>query len=249
MATWYPGKNGRYSGGGDPIDRLIWGDNAPQYSPFYYLPYNQPTIDNNYFYWSLNRGYVAAEWTETLVDVGAGTTGIARGATGLVFTNAANEDDGAQTQHLAAFTPAANKEAIFYARMKTSEATQFDWTLGFASVDTTVIASPTGHFATFRKDDGDTTINGSTRDNSTTSDTADLITTFAADTEYDLGICIHGVGSVSFHYKLASAAVWTRVAKTTNLPTGALRPTFAELNGEATADSMTITKAIVAWML
>jgi hypothetical protein len=39
------------------------------------------------------------------------------------------------------------------------------------------------------------------------------------------------------------------VTKTTDLPTDPLRATFAGLNGEATADTFQVSRAIVAWML
>jgi Ethanolamine utilization protein EutJ (predicted chaperonin) len=207
--------------------------------------------NQNFVFWSLGlHGYTAAQWTETLVDVGAGTTGIAMGADGLVFTNAANEDDGAQTQYLRTFTPAANKYAFMYFRVKSSEATQFDWWNGFAGVDTSVVAGIPTHVAGIEKADAAAVVKGQTKDGTTASyGSSNLVAVYAADTEYDFGVSIHGTTAVIFHYKLATASSWSQLRKTTNLPTTAMRPTFAELNGEATADTMTITRACFGWTL
>ena len=248
MANYPTFKAGRYSGPGEPIGLSVWGEHAPANSPFRMMPVL--ASQHEMFLWNLNlSGYNATNWTETLVDVGAGTTAFAMAAGGLTLTGAGNEDDGGQTQLLRAFTPAAGKTAMFYARMKWSEATQYDFRVGFANTDTAVIASAPTHGATFHKEDGDTILNGATNDGGTESDTANLITDIAADTEYDLGIVINGVTNVTFHYKLASGATWSQVAKTTDLPTDPMRATFAGLNGEATADTYTISRAIVAWTL
>jgi hypothetical protein len=248
MAQYPTFKNGRYTGTGDYIGTLVWGDHAPRNSPFSMLPVHASQLEM--FLWNLNLcGYVAAQWTETLVDVGSGTTSFAPSAGGLLLTGAGNEDDGGQTQMLRAFTPAAGKTAVFYCRMQCSEATQYDWRIGWANTDTSVIASAPTHGATLHKEDGDTIVNGASNDGGTESDTANLITNFAAATEYDFGIVVNGVTNVTFHYKLASAADWNMVAKTTDLPTDPLRATFAGLNGEATADTMTISRAMVAWTL
>ena len=241
-------KLGRYAGLGEYIGKTTWGDHAPQNSPFRMLPVL--ASQHEMFLWNLNlSGYVAAQWTETLVDVGAGTTAFAPAAGGLVLTGAGNEDDGGQTQMLRAFTPAAGKTAIFYARIQFSEATQYDWRIGWSNTDTAVIASAPTHGATFHKEDNDTIVNGATNDGGTESDTANLITDFAAATDYDFGVVVNGVTNVTFHYKLASAVSWSMVAKTTDLPTDPLRATFAGLNGEATADTFQVSRAIVAWML
>jgi hypothetical protein len=246
----FSAKNGRYTGPGDPLDSLIWGQGAPEDSPFYYVPANMICGLQNFVFWSLGlHGYTAGHWTETLVDVGSGTTSIAMAAAGLLFTNAGNEDDGAQTQYLRAFTPAANKYGFMYWRQQNAEATQFDWWNGWAVTDTAIVASVPDHAAGFRKDDGDTIVNGVTKDGTTASDTANLITNFAAATDYDFGVVLHGTSAVTFHYKLASSNTWTSVRKTTNLPTGALRPSFAALNGEAAADTMTISRACFGWTL
>jgi hypothetical protein len=241
-------KLGRYPGNGEPIGTAVWGTHAPANSPFAMLPVL--ASQHEMFLWNLNlTGYVAAQWTETLVDVGSGTTAFAPAAGGLVLTGAGNEDDGGQTQMLRAFTPAAGKTAIFYARMQWSEITQYDFRVGWANTNTAVIASAPTHGATFHKEDNDTILNGATNDGGTESDTANLITDLAAATEYDLGVVVNGVTNVTFHYKLASAASWSMVAKTTDLPTDPLRATFAGLNGEAAADTYTISRALVAFTL
>jgi len=247
--AWYTGKNGRYTGAGDPTNELIVGEAAPANSPFYWMPFNLETRDDKFVHWSLNEGYVAANWTETLVDVGSGTTAWAMGAAGLVLTGAGNEDDGGQIQFLRAFTPAAGKYATMAWRMECSEATQYDWWAGWSNTDTAIIASAPTVSAGFRKDDGDTIVNGTTNDAGGATDTANLITDFAAATQYDFGVVINGVTNVTFHYKLASSSVWTKVAKTTDLPNAAVRPSFAGLNGEAAADTMTLVKARFAWTL
>jgi len=250
MPQLFTMKAGRYPGPGDPLSHAILDEHAPANSPFKYMPAlpHIAAIQRDVMYKDYVQPYSVGEFTSTIV--GAGGT-IARSADGLLFTNDAADNDLAQLQLLDAYTPAANKRASCYARLKASDATQSDLYFGFASTDTSIVAGEPARSAIFKKDDGDTIINGRTNDNGTGTETANLITNFTADTYYDLGVTIlptsATAGTVLFHYKLASSNTWAQVAKTTDFPDAALRLTFLIQNGEAVAKTMTVNKWVVFW--
>lgn len=243
-------KQGRYSGRGIPLDELIIGEHAGSKSPLYYVP--SRAITNNPNRWmvrsSISPGFIGAEqWTNTAVGAGS----VLEDAAGLLFTNAAADNDLEQIQMLQAYTPAANKRAVAYARIQCSDATQSDLYFGFWSTDTSVVASEPSVGAYFKKDDGDTIINGRTNDAGGGTETASLITDFTAATDYDLAVVISptsaSAGTVSFHYKLASSTTWLVTHKTTDFPNAAVRFSFLIQNGEAVAKTMLASSWIVAW--
>lgn len=247
MPNYYTDRVGRYQGRGDDLALAIVGEHAPKDSPFFYMPANPFAALKYWRHFNLSWGpYVAAMHTETAVGAGSN---IAAAAAGLLFTNDAADNDLMQMQTKMGFTVTALKRAMMYCKVQVSDATQSDFYAGYAVADTSIVAGiPTDH-ALFKKDDGDTIVNGSTKDNSTASETANLITDFTAATDYEFGVVIDGITQVHFHYKLASAAAWTKVTKSTNLPRAGqvLLPTLLIQNGEAVAKTMTVKELAYAW--
>lgn len=247
MPKYTTAKNGRYVARGDDLGLAIVGEHNPPNGPFFSMPANSYAALKYWRYFNLSdMPYVAAMFTET--KVGAGGT-IAAAAAGLLFTNDAADNDLGQIQTKMGFTVTALKRAMIYAKVQVSDATQSDFYMGYSVADTSIVASIPSDHALFKKDDGDTIVNGSTKDNTTQSETANLITTFADATDYEFGVVIDGITAVEFHYKLASAASWSVVRKTTNLPRAAqvLLPTLLLQNGEAVAKTMTVKELVYAW--
>lgn len=246
--TFLTGKMPRATGKGTAPQDFIVGGHAPDYSPFFYFPWNPSLaqlLDRKWFYFNLReQGYDANEFTVT--NVGSGTIAFTTDKK-LLFTNGVSDNDLLQLQHLYTFTPAANRFAAMFVRVQVSEATQLDFYGGWSSTDTSIVAGEPADHALFKKDDGDTILNGRTNDaGGTGSETANLLTNFAAATDYDLGVvlqCTSGsVGTVSFMYKLATATDWTQVVKTTDFPDAAVRPTLLVQNGDANSRTMTLSE-------
>lgn len=242
-------KNGRYHGTGDRIQDLIVGAHAPDNSPFYFMPAMpsiQTIMDPRWFYFSSARPYSSADWTVTTVGAGSAVSVTTDDA--LLFTNDAADNDLTQLQHLQTFTPAANAICGCYMRVQVSDATQHDCYGGLSSTDTSIVASEPADYAMFKKDDGDTILNGRTNDaGGTGSETANLLTNWTAATDYDLGVVLlptsGSLGTAIFHYKLASAVAWSEpVTKTTDFPDAAMRFTMLSQNGEAVAKTMTVKR-------
>lgn len=246
----FTGKNGRYTGKGDPLEYEIYGEHAPANSPFFYLP-TRPELASllrGCYYRSSVQPYTVEDFTYT--ETGAAGT-LATDAAGLLFTNDGADNDFEQLQTLHTYTPAAGKIAVAYARLQVSDATQADTYFGFATADTSIVASEPTNSAIFKKDDGDTILNGHTNDGGVGTETSNLITNWTAATDYDLGVVIvptsASAGTVHFCYKLASASSWSRVTKTTDFPAGAVCGTFLNQNGEAVAKTMTVSRWVFFW--
>jgi hypothetical protein len=246
-------KLARFHGKGDNPLMAILGTNAqgsnPQASPHFYVPLITNCPDKFFFRGSNEPGYVSAQFTETITAAGTGSGTIAESADGLLFTTDDADNDGNLAQLLRAFTPASGKYAIAYARLKVSDATQSDVYFGFFGTDTSPVASEPGHGAYFKKDDGDTILNGRSNDGGTGTETANLVTDFTADTEYDLAVLIYETSKVVFFHKLASASAWTATSKTTDLPAAAVRFSMLFQNGEAAIKTMTVSRWYVGWTL
>lgn len=241
------GKMARYTGRGDNPARFVIGDHAPPKSPmkwFPWDPYLAMTVDEGWFYRDYRSGYNANEWTVTAVGAGsvAATTDL-----GILMTNAGADNDLQQLQHLYTWTPGAGGFCAFYARVLISDGLQSDFFAGWSSTDTSIVASAPADYAMFKKDDGDTIVNGATNDGGgTPTETANLITDFDA-VPYDLGVVLVATsataGTAYFQYKEADSRTWNQAAaKTTDFPDAAVRPTFLIQNGEAAAKTLTIQR-------
>lgn len=245
---WTTGKEAQYSGKGPNPALLLLGEHAPPKSPFRYFPwdpYRAMMMDTAWFYTDWRVPYSSTYWTET--KTGAGTTIAPTTDAALLFTNDAADNDAGEIQHLHTFTPAANAFAACYFRARISDATQSDWYMGFWSTDTSPVASEPADSAFFKKDDGDTILNGRTNDaGGAGSETSNLDATILAATDYDLGIILlpssGTAGTAIFCYKLASATAWSQATKTTDFPDAAVRLSMLIQNGEGVAKTMTVKR-------
>lgn len=237
-------------GKGSRPDRFIIGEHAPPNSPFYYMPaYPEMAMALNpsWFFHDWRASYATTEWTATAVGAASAVTKTTNGA--WLFTNDSADNDLMQLQGLPTWTPAANAFAACYMRVQVSDATQHDFYAGFSSTDTSVVASAPADYAMFKKDDGDTILNGASNDaGGSASETANLITNWTAATDYDLGVVLLAssttAGTMMFCYKLASSNTWSMVTKTSDFPDAAVRFTLLSMNGEAVAKTMTVKR----WM-
>lgn len=193
--------------------------------------------------------YVAGNWTVTAI--GAGTQALVAdepfGA--LALTNAAADNDGNQIQYTTEnFTLTAGKKCWFETRLKFNEATQNDWAFGLMVLDTTILGAVDGDGFTdgiyFAKEDGDTQIDvGVQKDTTTGQNRSTNIAT--ADTSYHTyGFEYDGVAEVKFYIDGVQKA--TLAATATYLPDTPITVSFALLNGEAVAKSMTIDYFVAA---
>lgn len=242
------GKMPLYNGKGPNPARYCIGDHAPPKSPFRYFPWMPQlamTLDTKWFYQDYRLGYNANMFTVT--TVGAGSSVAQTADMGLLFTNDAADNDLTQLQLLHNFTPAANAFAAYYCRVQVSDATQHDFYFGASSADTSIVASAPANYAMFKKDDGDTILNGASNDaGGSPSETANLLTDWTAATDYDLGLVLVStsttVGTMYFQWKLATATSWNQVVKTSDFPDAAVRFTLLSQNGEAVAKTMTVKR-------
>lgn len=187
--------------------------------------------------------YVAGDWTVT--EVGSGSralTDVAGGA--LLITNAAADNDRNELQKVGeSFLLAAGKRAFFKARFKVSDATQSDFVIGLAVLDTTLQGSVDGDGATdgifFSKDDGDALLDIQVQKNTTTGQNrAAGIATVVADTFLEVAWAYDGKGEVK--YFVDGAHKGSMDATATYLPDTELTVSMAIQNGEAVAKTMTV---------
>jgi hypothetical protein len=187
--------------------------------------------------------YVAGDWTVT--EVGSGTralTDVNGGA--LLITNAAADNDRNELQKLGeGFLLAAGKKAFFKARFKVSDATQSDFLIGLAVLDTTLQGSVDSDGVTdgifFNKDDGDALLDVSVQKNSTTGQNrAAGIATVVADTFLEVAWYFDGISEVQ--YFVDGVHKGSLDASSTYLPDTELTVSFAIMNGEAVAKTATI---------
>ena len=187
--------------------------------------------------------YVAGEWTVTEVGVGSrALTDINGGA--LLVTNAAADNDRNELQKVGeSFLLAAGKRAFFKARFKVSDATQSDFLIGLAVTDTTLQGAVDGAGVTdgifFNKDDGDALLDFNVQKNATTGQTrAAGIATVVADTFLTVAWAFDGVSEVKYY--VDGAQKGTLDGSSTYLPDTELTVSFALMNGEAVAKTMTL---------
>lgn len=187
--------------------------------------------------------YVAGDWTVT--EVGTGTralTDIDGGA--LLITNAAADNDANQFQKLGeSFLLAAGKRAFFKARFKVSDATQSDFLIGLAVLDTTLQGAVDGAGVTdgifFSKDDGDALLDVQVQKNATTGQVrAAGVATVVSDTFLTVAWAYDGKGEVA--YFVNDVQMGTLAATSAYLPDTELTVSFAMQNGEAVAKTMTV---------
>lgn len=251
-------RNGRYAGIGDLLHRIRVGGHAPKKAfPFSWLP-TRPDwahIRDGECWWDMLSGMGEADprFTISLTEAGAGESTITYVAGGLKFTTDAGDNDAVRFQHLMAYTPAAKKRALAYARVQISDVTQSDFFYGFYATQTDPVGTEALHGAYFKKDDGAATMVGRTNDAGAAGTSTATLNTLVNDTEIDLLVGIDptssSAGTVYFCTKLASANwdSWAVVTKTTDFPAGATRFSGLLQAGEAVAKNCTFSRAFAWW--
>lgn len=209
---------------------------------FYHYPYPDPT--KCYSYFNDFTAYLAAEWTITTTEAGAGsaTEALNNAAGGqLLVTNAAGDNDSDEFQLLnESFLMVAGKKSWFECRFQTSDATQSDILFGLVITDTAAIDGFTDGVV-FQKDDGDTDIGFiSYKDSAGTTNTT--VATLADDTWIKMGFYFDGAD-----FFLYADDVQKSREKAATIPDDEeLRVSFALQNGEAVAKTMTVDYVFAA---
>lgn len=205
--------------------------------------YGMPDPTKWHTYFNDFDTYVAGDWTVT--EVGSGTralTDVDGGA--LLITNAAADNDRNEFQKVGeSFLLTAGKRTFFKARFKVSDATQSDFLIGLAVTDTTLQGSVDGAGVTdgifFSKDDGDALLDVQCQKNATTGQTrAAGIATVVADTFLTVALAYDGVSEVKYYVN--DVQLGTLDGTSTYLPDTELTVSFALMNGEAVAKTMTV---------
>ena len=200
----------------------------------------QPAPTKFHTYWEDFDYYTAGNWTVTETDSGA-TQALTDGDGGLLLvTNTAADDDLVALQKVGeSFRFAAGKKLWFEARLKVSDATQSDLTVGLQITDTSPLDVTDGVF--FIKADGSTAVTLRVEKNNTASTAS--VGDMANDTFITLAFYYDGVSQVQY---AVNGVVGGAVA-TTNLPDDEdLTVSFALQNGEAVAKTMTVDYIFVA---
>ncbi len=187
--------------------------------------------------------YTAGQWTVT--EVGTGSRALTDGNGGLLLvTNAAADNDRNELQKVGeSFLLAAGKRAFFKARFKVSDATESDFLIGLAVLDTTLQGAVSGAGVTdgvfFNKDDGDALLDFQVQKNATTGQTRAVgVATVVSDTFLTVAWAYDGKGEIS--YFVNDVQLGTLDATSTYLPDTELTVSLALMNGEAVAKNMTI---------
>lgn len=211
------------------------------------------TIFDDFEQWSNTTGGTAdTPWVDTFV----GTSTVAVVADepfgAVVFTAGAVENDGAQVQwQTENFTMAANgKKTWFKTRFKLSDATQSDFLLGLAVLDTTAIAAD-GDGVTdgifFQKDDGTTTITFQCQKNATTGQLRDTNVGTATTSYMTLGFEFDGIRYIKiFRDDVHVDTMDLTTTATTYLPDTPITVTMAYLAGTTGGSTMTVDYVFAA---
>lgn len=215
--------------------------------PMRMLQVPDPTL--MHVYYNDFDDYVAGDWTITAV--GAGTSALTDADGGaLLITNAAADNDGRQHQKVGeGFLLTAGKKAMFKTRFQVSDATQSDLLIGLAVLDTTLLGATAGAGVTdgifFAKDDGSATLSCYCQKNATTGQTSGSVGTLVAATNTILAWYYDGKSSLEYY--MNGIHLGTLDASSTYLPDTELTVSFALLNGEAVAKTLTLDYVLVAF--
>lgn len=254
----FTGKLGRYTGRGDsdPIQNAILGEHAPQNSPFHFFPLLphlalQPGL-GQFDGWDFrSMGYQSNLFTVTTTGTGAA---VGPAAGGLVLTTGNATGNNTTLQFLRTWTPADGKLMSMFFRVQASEASALGIYLGAWATDADPSSTEPTDFAFFRKLAAATVLLGRTNDaGGTPSNTANINASFAAATNYDLGLVLLATGTTTgtmlFYYKLASASTWDApIVKTSDFPDAAVRFGMSAIAGQNVSDTVTLAQAAF-WML
>lgn len=175
-------------------------------------------------------------FTHTAVEAGAGNSTAVLSDNTLLFTAAANENDGVNLQVKGeAFDLASGNYAYFGISFQTNDADQVDILAGLCITDTTLLGGMTDGIY-FESLDGSTDINFVLEKDSTETTSAAAIGTLADATDVILEFLFDGTNVDCW----VNGTLQTRLA-TTNLPDNEqLTPSIHFLTGEAVANTLTV---------
>lgn len=244
----FTGKLGRYNGRGDSIyDAIVGEHNAAHYfAPF--LP--MAAIMSGKWVGNVYSTDASRDFTETKENSGT----IAMSQDGLLFTTGAADGNSCNTQMIRAYPVTANKNAIFFCRLKCGDNANAGWVFGAHITDSDYWSTEPTQQAVFFKDKGaaSNVVVGRTKDGTTGSNSASLFNA-ADDTYRDLCVVVKGTSGVQFFHKLSTTDTWTKSAmKSTNLPLAGqyLRLTAnIENNTSGSGETMTIPYLGAYWQL
>lgn len=203
--------------------------------------FGMPDPTKWHVYWNDFTTYAAGDWTITKTEAGAGSathtlTDINGGAL-LITCDAADNDNVFYQKVGESFLLAANKQAFFKCRFKTSDATQSDIVFGLQITDTTPLDVTDGVY--FLKADGAATADFICRKDASTGSTSDAVAiTLADDTFVTLAWYYDGVSTIKYYKD--DALVGEVSASSSYLPDTELTISFGIQNGEAVAKTMTV---------
>jgi hypothetical protein len=193
--------------------------------------------------------YLASDWTITAVGTGTSALTDLDGGN-LLVTNSGLDNDGRQHQKLGSgFLLSAGKKAFFKARFKAADVTQSDIFMGLAVTDTTLLGAVAGDGATdgifFQKDDGVATLDVYCQKDTTTGQASSAaIATLVNDTFVTVAWYFDAKQNLT--YFIDGVAKGKLAATSATLPDVILTPSFAVLNGEAVAKTLTVDYLFVA---
>lgn len=175
-------------------------------------------------------------FTHTAVEAGAGDSTAVLSDNTLLFTAAANENDGVNLQAIGeAFDLASGNYTYFGINFQTNDADQVDILAGLCITDTALLGGMTDGIY-FESLDGSTDINFVLEKDSTETTSASAVGTLADATNVTLEFLFDGTNVDAF----VNGTLQTRLA-TTNLPDDEqLTPSIHFLTGEAVANTMTV---------
>ena len=220
--------------------------NVGSNDPMRMLVVPDPTL-MHVFYDDFDK-YAAGDWTITAVGTGSSALTDADGGV-LLLTASAADNDGRQHQKVGeSFLLTSGKKMMFKARFKVSDATQSDLLIGLAVTDTTLLGATGGDGVTdgifFQKDDGSTTLTAYCQKDTTTGQTSGTAATMASDTYLTVAWYYDGISKVEYYVN--NSQIGTLDGTSTYLPDTELTVSFALLNGEAVAKTMSIDYILVA---
>lgn len=200
-----------------------------------------PSIYHSYF--NDFDTYAAGDWTVTAVGTGTSALSSVDGGILLVSPSAADNDGRQHQLPYNGFTMVAGKRAFFKARFALSDVTQSDFLIGLAAVDTTLLGATGGDGVTdgifFYKDDGAATLNISCQKDTTTGQVqATAIATLVTATYIEVAWAYNGINELA--YFIDEVKKGTLDASSTYLPDTPLSVSFALLNGEAVAKTLSL---------
>ena len=202
-----------------------------------------------YSYFNDFHNYVAGDWTVTRVGTTPTEALEADAPFGALLLTMAATDNSADQLQLTTenFTMTAGKKAWFKTRFKVSDATQSDFLLGLAVLDSTLISAGSGlgddvtDGIFFYKDDGGTSIKFSCQKNATTGQSSP-VTVGTCTTDYIvLGWEYDGARTIRIFKDDVQVGTLDLTATTsTYLPDTPITVSIAMMNGEAVAKTMSI---------